>query len=169
MSKLSKYPPKGFTLIELLVVVLIIGILAAIALPQYRVAVMKSKFAALKDLTKSLLEAEERYYMVHNDFTNNIGMLDIDIGGEVSGLAERTFTWGKCMVAHYAVGAVYANCTDDRIKLAYQIYPKNIEAKTLCVYGGTDTNSTQYKVCKQESGGNDATSCNDTYCVWYHD
>ena len=65
MLKLSKYPPKGFTLIELLVVVLIIGILAAIALPQYRVAVTKSKFAALKSLTKSLLDAQERYYELY--------------------------------------------------------------------------------------------------------
>lgn len=60
---------KAFTLIELLVVVLIIGILAAIALPQYEKAVEKSRAAEALTMLSSMRKAIDVYIMT-NGFPN---------------------------------------------------------------------------------------------------
>ena len=70
---------KAFTLIELLVVVLIIGILAAVALPQYQVAVMKARITAVIPLVRALTEAEEVYYLANGEYTVSLDKLDIEM------------------------------------------------------------------------------------------
>lgn len=59
---------KAFTLIELLVVVLIIGILASVALPQYQKAVEKSKATQALVTLKSIQQAFEAYHMASGEY-----------------------------------------------------------------------------------------------------
>ncbi len=72
----------GFTLIELLVVVLIIGILAAVALPQYQFMVKKSSIAAQLPVLRSIAQANERFYLEHGYYTTNWDDLDVRIPAE---------------------------------------------------------------------------------------
>ena len=82
----------GFTLIELLVVVLIIGILSAVALPQYQKAVAKSRFTQLQTAGKTLKDAMELYYMANGNYPQLWNQLDIEYPGCPEG-GERYMLW----------------------------------------------------------------------------
>ena len=71
----------GFTLIELLVVVLIIGILAAMALPQYFKAVERSRMAEAVTLMDSITQAQRRKFMQTNRYAENFEGLDVSPKG----------------------------------------------------------------------------------------
>lgn len=83
---------KGFTLIELLVVVLIIGILASVALPQYQKAVAKARYTEAKQVLKTLAEATDLYIMANGHAPASIE--DLDVGVPES--AHFTYSYYSC-------------------------------------------------------------------------
>jgi prepilin-type N-terminal cleavage/methylation domain-containing protein len=71
----------AFTLIELLVVVLIIGILAAIALPIYKNAVERTYFAEASVILKAAATAEDIYFLTHGRYASSFADLDFSVPG----------------------------------------------------------------------------------------
>ena len=74
----NKNTRRGFTLIELLVVVLIIGILAAVAVPQYQFAMDKSRVAPYVSLAYEISRAEGVYLLANGEYTSDFTALDVD-------------------------------------------------------------------------------------------
>ncbi len=88
---------RGFTLIELLVVVLIIGILASVAIPQYTKAVEKSRAAGVIQKVKSLQNAVDMYLLANDwptvQFTNlsgTSGRENLDISFKANATMKRS-------------------------------------------------------------------------------
>jgi type II secretion system protein G len=69
---------KGFTLIELLIVVVIIGILAAIAIPKFAATKEKAYIASMKSDLKNLVTAEEAYFADSLAYTSTVANLSFN-------------------------------------------------------------------------------------------
>jgi len=90
----------GFTLIELLVVVLIVGILASIAIPQYFKAVEKSRIAEATSVLTTVKSAQERYLAGAGGYASDLNNLDITYSNLTTALISlRYFNAGLATTA----------------------------------------------------------------------
>ena len=173
----------GFTLLELLVVVLIIGILAGIALPQYHKSVEKAKAVKTLTVLNTLANAEQRYALSSNKFSSNFNDLDINMINKLGQIVEDdTLVLDDFNVTVYkgvnnVVNTAYIRA--DRIKenqTLYTLYRCIDNGSTVCL----DQNSTDKISCDtlgfaneankmDPCGGNpvnDASSCNASGGYW---
>ena len=166
---------KGFTLIELLVVVLIIGILAAIALPQYKLAVGKTKLATIKDITKAIADAEELYYLNNGQYTNDPSKLGIDLSGAT--ISGNTFTFNNgnsCLIWNVTKGQKAVACSTkiNKIEIKYYhqfAFSSNVPNRRVCIVFSTDKTDIPNKVCQNDTGKTAAQiNCEDDYCAYLY-
>ena len=123
---------KGFTLIELLIVVVIIGILAAVAIPKFSNTKSKAYVASMKSDLKNLVSTQESYFADRNQYATKIQI--------------EAEPYSFVVSQGSLVGAITGDAT------GWSATVTNVSAKQICsVFGGTGTSTTN------KSAGFDAT------------
>lgn len=170
MTKLYQNHPSGlknagFTLIELLVVVLIIGILAGIALPQYEKAVMRSRFTQTVTAARSIVQAQQSFYLASGIYTTNLNDLDVAFPNSREG--KVSLPGGACGIADYPERVVcyLKRGYNGNTLVSFSWYYKDNE-RLCCAY--SETNFAGEALCRAEMQ-NDSwyQGCGEDSCHCY--
>ena len=153
---------RAFTLIELLVVVLIIGILAAIAVPQYQKAVLKTRLHTGIPMVVSLYQAQQSYFLANGEYAKDIDDLEISVPADENCTKDEE---GLKSRYNCSFGIVGIGTTGDSImyqdinnEIIYTIYLKDASAgnlsfeagKRYCFAKGTSKNALD--ICQSFAG-----------------
>lgn len=142
---------KGFTLLELLVVILIIGILAAIALPQYRIVTLKAQYARAKQTAGDIRRAYELYYAIHDEFPTKFS--DLEFANKFDESNEMKTENGYSCRINTKYNEFACNIGNDKLRYFVNFYTNTAKRVIVqCRTSSTNTSSIYHRVCQQETG-----------------
>lgn len=151
------YQKHGFTLIELLVVVLIIGVLAAVALPQYQKAVLKSRLMKGYLWFNKLEDAQKVFYLANGRYAAFADELDLDF----TTAANSSFTVDAWSAAHYVT------IKDQRFRVSWEFNYDNTRGTygKYCFFSPGLSNAKYIRQICQDLGGaySHANSANEYF------
>ena len=170
---------QAFTLIELLVVVLIIGILAAVAVPQYQKAVIKSQLSTLKNLVESIAWAEEAYYLANGSYASSFDDLDIEVPvaldystkdapyhGQAGGYAYANYEWGTCYIYRTVDDSnAHVRCANTKVGIGYAVglmHSITYKNERMCI----SLNKKAQSVCITETANDTPYYADEANQVW---
>ena len=128
---------RGITIIELMIVIVIIGIMASIAYPQYREFAARAKRTEAKSALLQIAQNQERFYLSNSTFTNDMQNLGFP---DSSGFITDSES--------YSVSVTAANSNDFTAVATYQFDDaEKARCETFTITGGGQRTSTPQTDC----------------------